>query len=61
MAAQASKLMERFEQGQLKKYTPCLYAKTEEIVKAIAEVHTELVLIHPFREGNAGSPGYWQH
>jgi len=52
MAAQVSKLMKRFEQEQLKKYTPCLFEKTEEIVKAIAEVHTELVLIHPFREGN---------
>ena len=52
MAAQVSKLMEQFEQEQLRKYTPCLFEKNEEVVKAIAEVHTELVLIHPFREGN---------
>jgi cell filamentation protein len=52
MAAQVSKLMEQFEQEQLKKYTPCLFESTEEVVKAITEVHTELVLIHPFREGN---------
>ncbi len=52
MAAQVSKLMAQFEQEQLKNYTPCLFEKNEEVVKAIAEVHTELVLIHPFREGN---------
>ena len=52
MAAQVLKLMEQFEQEQLRKYTPCLFEKNEEVVKAIAEVHTELVLIHPFREGN---------
>ena len=52
MAAQVPKLMEQFEQEQLKKYTPCLFEKREEVVGAIAEVHTELVLIHPFREGN---------
>ena len=52
MAAQVSKLMAQFEQEQLKRYTPCLFKKNEAVVKAIAEVHTELVLIHPFREGN---------
>lgn len=45
-------LMSEFEKKLLKKYTPCLYSAHKDIVKAIAVVHTELVLIHPFREGN---------
>ncbi|MDD2389917.1 MAG: Fic family protein [Desulfobacterales bacterium] len=52
MAAQVAKLMEQFEHEQLKRYTHCIFEKTEEVVQAIAEVHVELVLIHPFREGN---------
>lgn len=52
MAAQVPKLMAQLEQEQLRKYTPCLFGEKEEVVQAIAEVHTELVLIHPFREGN---------
>jgi cell filamentation protein len=41
-----------FEKNILKKYTPCRSGSIEEIVRALAVVHTELVLIHPFREGN---------
>lgn len=52
MAAQIPKLMDQFEKDQLAKYTPCNFSDRNEIVKALAEVHTELVLIHPFREGN---------
>ena len=37
---------------KLKKYTPCTFEDSSKIVEAIAEVHAELVLIHPFREGN---------
>lgn len=44
--------MKEFEQNQLVRYTPCLFKRREEVVKALAEVHTELLLIHPFREGN---------
>jgi len=32
--------------------TPCRFDAREAVVKALAEVHVELVLIHPFREGN---------
>ena len=46
------KLMEEFEKEILFKYTPCIFDSDEEIVSALAIVHTELVLIHPFREGN---------
>jgi len=52
MAAQIHKLMEQFERNQLTQYTPCEFKNRKEVVKALAEVHTELLLIHPFREGN---------
>jgi cell filamentation protein len=49
---QISKLMTEFEKGQLREFTPCHFKAHAEIAKALAIVHTELVLIHPFREGN---------
>jgi len=52
MALQIPKLMSQFEVEQLKEYTPCIFENRDEVVKALAEVHIELVLIHPFREGN---------
>lgn len=51
-AAQVPKLMRDFERGVLKKFTPCNFKSPEEVARAIATVHVELVLIHPFREGN---------
>ena len=51
-AKQIPILMAKYEKGPLREFTPCRYQSTDEIVKAIAVVHTELVLIHPFREGN---------
>ena len=51
-AAQIAKLMAEFEAGPLKRHTPCCPAPTENLAAALAEVHVELVLIHPFREGN---------
>jgi len=50
--AQICKLMAEFEKGPLHKFTPCRFKTLEEVIKALAVVHTELVLIHPFREGN---------
>ncbi len=29
-----------------------MFKNREEVVKALAETHTELLLIHPFRDGN---------
>ena len=52
IAAQVQKLMGQFEAEQLRKYTPCTFERQDDVIKALAEVHTELVLIHPFREGN---------
>lgn len=51
-AGQIPRLMETFEKDVLKKYTPCRVKNIGEIVHALSVVHTELVLIHPFREGN---------
>lgn len=50
--AQISRLMAELEKGPLHKYTPCRFKTLEDVIKALAIVHTELVLIHPFREGN---------
>lgn len=44
--------MKAFEKGPLHDFTPCRGESREEVIKALAVVHTELVLIHPFREGN---------
>lgn len=51
-AGQVPKLMASFEEEVLRKYTPCTFGSSDEVVTALAVVHTELVLIHPFREGN---------
>jgi len=50
--AHIPQLMETFEAECLKKYTPCIFKSREEVITALAVVHTELLLIHPFREGN---------
>jgi cell filamentation protein len=44
--------MNEFEVKFLKKYTPCTFMHNEEIAFALGIVHTELIIIHPFREGN---------
>lgn len=51
-AGHVPKLMADLEKGPLREFTPCCFESMEEVVRAIAVVHTELVLIHPFREGN---------
>ena len=51
-AAQVPKLMTEFEKGILYEYTPCHFKTMEKIIEALAVVHTELVIFHPFREGN---------
>ena len=38
--------------GILRDFTPCIFGKPEKVIHALAVVHTELILIHPFREGN---------
>jgi len=44
--------MDGFERNVLRRYTPCRCKDLGDIVHALAVVHTELILIHPFREGN---------
>lgn len=51
-AAHIPKLMADLERGPLKRHTPCRLASPDRLAEALAEVHVELVLIHPFREGN---------
>jgi cell filamentation protein len=51
-AAHVPELMRQFEIKQLSRLTPCRFDSINEVAAALAEVHVELVLIHPFREGN---------
>jgi cell filamentation protein len=52
MAAQVPRLMQELERDVLARYTPCTFDNPDELVEAVAITHCELVLIHPFREGN---------
>jgi len=51
-AAQVPQLMQAFEEGPLRRHTPCNFSAPNRVVEALAEVHVEFILIHPFREGN---------
>ena len=51
VARHVPNLMHEYEKI-LKKYTPCTFEKEEDVLEALSIVHAELVLIHPFREGN---------
>ncbi len=44
--------MTEFERDQLRRFTPCNFTDRASIVQALGEVHVELMLIHPFCEGN---------
>lgn len=45
-------LMTIFEKDYLQRYTPCHYTDINELAMVLSVVHVELILIHPFREGN---------
>lgn len=45
-------LMTELERGALRRHTPCRQANDFEVARALAEVHAELIIVHPFREGN---------
>jgi cell filamentation protein len=51
-AGQIPRLMADFEKTVLAKYTPCRDMDTDSLAKALAVTHAELIIIHPFREGN---------
>lgn len=46
------RLMSALERGALARHTPCTPGRDDTTAAALAEVHAELILIHPFREGN---------
>jgi cell filamentation protein len=50
-AAQIPRLMEEFQSRSLALHTP-VEKSCRDVPLALAETHTELLLIHPFREGN---------
>jgi cell filamentation protein len=52
MARVVPAMMAELERNQLFRYTPCNFSDRNEIASALAEVHVELMIIHPFREGN---------
>jgi len=51
-ANQVARLMGELERGPLRTCTPCRFESADEQAQALAVVHAELILIHPFREGN---------
>lgn len=46
------RLVDEFERGPLSALTPCSGMDDAALVHALAVTHVELILIHPFREGN---------
>jgi len=46
------KNMAAFEEGLLREKTPCAPGPVDRVCLDMATVHAELLLIHPFREGN---------
>jgi cell filamentation protein len=46
------RLMAELERGALYRHTPCHGANDADVARALAEVHAELILVHPFRDGN---------
>lgn len=51
-SAQLPKLLNELDTKYLAQYTPCNGMDEEQLITAIAITHVELILIHPFREGN---------
>jgi len=51
-AEQVPRLMNEFETGPLREFTPCHSSAPGEQARAIGVTHAELILIHPFRDGN---------
>jgi cell filamentation protein len=51
-AGQIPRLMAELEKGPLRQFTPCRFRSLDQTARALAVIHTELMLIHPFRDGN---------
>lgn len=52
VAGQIARLLDVFERDYLRRFTPCHGFSEIQLIEAIAITHVELILIHPFREGN---------
>jgi len=52
VALQIPRLLNEFEQQYLRQFTPCHNMDYDTLANASAVIHVELILIHPFREGN---------
>ena len=51
-AARIPGLMQEFDDRYLSQYTPCEGFDEPSLIEALAVCHIELIIIHPFREGN---------
>ncbi|WP_428101098.1 Fic/DOC family protein [Candidatus Rariloculus sp.] len=51
-SGQIPRLMDNLDKEFLPVHTPCTGMSEDQLTEAIAIVHVELILIHPFREGN---------
>jgi cell filamentation protein len=51
-APRIPKLMSELSRGLLRESTPCRPTSDSELARLLAQVHAEVVLIHPFRDGN---------
>jgi cell filamentation protein len=45
-------LMQKYEDNFLRRFTPCEEQDDTSLCKALAICHVELIIVHPFREGN---------
>lgn len=52
VAAQIPRLLTELDKNTLASYTPCQGMRDEALIEAVATVHVEFILVHPFREGN---------
>lgn len=51
-AALIPSLLQAFERDCLARFTPCHGLLGDALIDAVAVTHVEIILIHPFREGN---------
>ena len=51
-SGQIPRLLDQLDEQFLSAHTPCAGMSEDQLAEAIAIVHIELILIHPFREGN---------
>lgn len=52
IAGQIPYLLQKLDSDYLSLHTPCTRLDDEQLIEAIATVHVEFILVHPFREGN---------